>query len=205
MTQNVLILGGASVVAFLLYRQRRADRQALESQTLDVLKRQGSPNIAISNVEAIEERRVFEFKPAPGQVSIELQNQATIVTDFRDLLTIGVPKNQFSLSTRNPVKSAAVVRVDAGGKNETVPLVVGAFYSSPTLMGDKPYGAFRVRLNWEDTVGGSRVTEPQLKTFSATFEVDGAIWQKCFISKIATVAEQVAVGGVFEVPRNFQP
>jgi len=202
-------LGGASVVAFLLYRQRRADRQALESQTLDVLKRQGSPNIAISNVEAIEERRVFEFRPASGQVSIQLQNQATIVTDFKDLFTIGVPKNQFSLSTRNPVKSAAVVRVDAGGKNENVPLVVGAFYSSPTLMGDKPYGAFRVRLNWEDTIvsprpGGGLLSE-QLKTFSATFDVDGLIWQKCFVSKIATVAEQIAVGGVFEVPPNFQP
>jgi hypothetical protein len=35
------------------------------------------------------------------------------------------------------------------------------------------------------------------------FEVDAAVWQRCFTARIATVAEQIQAGGVVEVPAEF--
>lgn len=206
MNRNFLILGGAGLLAFVLYRQRRSDRQALEAQTLDVLASQGSPNIAIANVEAIEERRVLVFEPAAGMIQSPVLNFGR-ETDFRDLWRLGVPANQFGgrADTRWPLKSASVIRVDTGGTRERVPLVRGAFYSADPAMGDLPFGSYRIEITWEaDVYSGGPKPEAIRKTFQAVFEVDAAVWQRCFTPRIATVAEQIQAGGVVEVPATFQ-
>lgn len=202
MNRNLLIVGGAGVLAWVLYRQRRADRQALEAQALGVLAAKTSPNIAISNVEAIEERRVLVFAPASGSIQSPALNFGQ-QTDFRDLWRLGVPANPVGgrADTRWPLLAAAVVRLD--GKGGRVPLVPGAFYSADPAMGDLPFGSYRVEVGWEAPVYGGRPQLPTTKRFNAVFEVDAAVWQRCFTARIATVAEQVQAGGVVEVPAEF--
>lgn len=126
MNRNLLLVSGAGLLAWVLYRQRRSDRQALEAQALGVLAAQGSPNIAISNVEAIEERRVLVFAPAAGLIQSPALNFGR-ETDFAELWRLGVPANPVGgrADTRWPLLSAAVIRLD--GKGGRVPLVPGAF------------------------------------------------------------------------------
>lgn len=204
MNRNLLILGGAGLLAFVMYRQRRSDRQALEAQALGILSAQGSPNIAISNVEAIEERRVMVFAPASGMIQSPILNFGR-ETDFADLWRLGVPANPVGgrADTRWPLQSAAVIRMDgAGGR---VPLVPGAFYSTDPAMGDLPFGSYRVEVQWEAPVyAGGPKPEATLRRFNAVFEVDAAIWQRCFTARIATAAEQIQAGGVVEVGPEFK-
>lgn len=203
MNRNLLIVGGAGVLAWVLYRQRRADRRALEAQALGVLAGKTSPNIAIANVEAIEERRVLVFAPASGSIQSPALNFGQ-ETDFRDLWRLGVPANPVGgrADTRWPLLAAAVVRLD--GKGGRVPLVTGAFYSADPAMGDLPFGSYRVEVQWEAPVySGGPKPEATMRRFNAVFEVDAAVWQRCFTARIATVAEQVQAGGVVEVPAEF--
>jgi len=202
MNRNFLIVGGAGLLAWVMYRQRRADRKALEAQALGVLAAKTSPNIAISNVEAIEERRVMSLAPASGPIQSPALNFGQ-ETDFRDLWLLGVPANPVGgrADTRWPLLAAAVVRLD--GKGGRVPLVPGAFYSADPAMGDLPFGSYRVEVQWEAPVYGGRPQLPTTKRFNAVFEVDAAVWQRCFTARIATVAEQVQAGGVVEVPAEF--
>lgn len=212
MNRNFLILGGAGLLAFVMYRQRRSDRQALEARALDVLAAQGSPNIAISNVEAIEERRVFVFQPVAG----ELKGGQVIIRgamsdrfinqnqpfDFLDLWTKGVRFAPYA-PNQYPLKSASVVRGD--GKGGSVPLVPGAFYSLPPAMGDLSFGTYRMKIDWvENTFSGGPNPSPVSTAMSALLDVPSEIWQRCFTPRIATVAEQIQAGGVVEVPATFQ-
>lgn len=203
MNSDLLLLGAATGLALWFSNRNRQDRQALASKALEALGA-NAPNISISNIEAVEERRVFVFKPVSGTVTSPAVNFG-LAFDFGDLWRLGVPANPLggNADTRWPLKSASVVRTD--GKSGSVPLVAGAFYSVPPAMGDLPFGSYRVRITWEAYVfsGGPKPT-PISTEFFATFEVGAETWQRCFFPRIATAAEQIQAGGVVEVPPEFK-
>jgi len=212
MNSDLLILGAVTGLALWFSRRSKSDQAALEAKALDALGK-NSPNIAISNVEAIEERRVFVFQPVAG----ELKGGQVIIRgamsdrfinqnqpfDFLDLWTKGVRFAPYA-PNQYPLKSAAVVRMD--GKGGSVPLVPGAFYSLPPAIGDLSFGSYRMRIDWvENTFSGGPKPEPVATPMSAFLDVPAEIWGRCFTVRIATVAEQVQAGGVVEVGPEFKP
>lgn len=203
MNQELFILTGAGALAFYLFQRNRADRKALEEKAIEALG-SNSPNIAISNVEGIEERRVLVFKPSSDEFPLfTAYGSQDVKTSLSELMNKGVPQgaggDPKGMFVR--LKSISVVALTKGGN---VPLVQGAFYSDDIAMGDMPFASYRVEIRWFMRTYNPYDREADSIQMVHRFMVPDPIWKASFIPRIATVAEQVANGGVVSVPPDFK-
>lgn len=204
MNLEALAIAAVGIGALLIYKARSAKRDELAAGTVQGLKG-APPNVSISNVEAIEERRVFVFQP---QVDETLAAPFTSEGGFKQpgtrnpskILDLPLESIGGSAAPKAFFKRAWVVNLLDG---EKMPLVPGAYYSAVPRMGTLPFSDLRLRIEWAEPQPFSRVQpDPWLDCVMTTI-IDGDVWANWWRVKIATVGEQVAVGGVFEVPEAF--
>lgn len=159
-----------------------------------------STNVSISNVEAIEERRVFVFEPSinPDLVQnvpraaggLMPRNPSELI--LMDPLLIGQTPERW-------IRSVSMVDLLSG---KSMPLVKGAFYSQIPRMGDLPFATLRMRVEWGErvvTFRGGRTTD----NYTYDFDIPVAEWSTWWRARIVTVGGQVQAGGVFEVEPIF--
>lgn len=197
MTAALIIV--STVVGLALWFSRaKAEDKKFES-AVEALKGV-STNVSISNVEAIEERRVFVFVPSiDGSVvqnvpraagGMMARNPSELI--LMDPLLIGQSPDRW-------LKSVSMVDLLSG---KSMPLVRGAYYSQIPRMGDLPFASLRMRVEWAErvvTFRGGRTVD----NYVVDFDITGTVWASWWRAEIVTVGSQVKAGGVFEVEPIF--
>lgn len=188
MITDVLLLGGLGLGALWYASKRTAKRDELAGKALDVAA-SVKPMVSISNVEAIEERQVWIFKPT---LERSLKWKGGIIADVEAAYKSLGPTPSQSAHVGHTLEIADVME-NAFLKNASMNLVPGGWYSAKPRMGESAFSDIRLRYWGTDFFYN---TGP----FVFAIIVPPEIWDKWWITRIATVAEQIEAGGVQTVP-----
>ena len=197
---DTLVIAALGLGAFWFFAKRAQARDSIAQKAIDVVGGI-NPTVSISNVEAIEERQVWVFQPT---VDPSLRWRGSLVVDIAAAYE-SIPKYKNGpanfLSDHFETDSIRVVEIAQSGYtvDHFVDLVPGAFYDSKPRMGTLPF--VDLRLEWAGTqyfYRGGPIP------FNYRVIVPDEIWNKWWVTRIATVAEQVEAGGVILVPPTMK-
>lgn len=199
MISDVLILGSLGLGALWYANRQASKRDALASKALDVAA-SAKPLVNISNVEAIEERQVWIFKPSVDP-SVKWRTGGSATGPVVDLVAAAASLSKIPQGTNIVGKSLQLVDLGESGyvAKSSMDLFPDAFYDARPRMGTLPFADIRLQFT-----GTQYFYRGSPIDFVWTCLVPDDVWNKWWITRIASVAEQVQAGGVQTVPPTLK-
>jgi len=196
---SAMILSALGLGALWYLRKRGDAQDDLAKRALDVAS-SVKPLVSISNVEAIEERQVWVFRPTVDP-SVKWRTGGSATGPVVDLWSAVATLGKIPSGAGIGGRSLRLVDLGESGytAKSAMDLYPGAFYDAKPRMGTLPFADIRLEF-----IGTQFFTRGNPIDFRWTCLVPDEVWDAWWLTRIATVAEQVDAGGVLIVPPTLK-
>lgn len=207
MTETSSLIALAALGAGYFLWKSNKDTKAQETQTLSAAIRGIKPaSVQISNVEAIEERRVWEFTETDALFAefAYAESLKRAWTAARN--TTG--DEAFFAITDDPTWAKNTGSVLQTPDLSTLIVAPGRMYDkSPRSPGSNPMsytGLLAVIYSNPPAPGGKGgARSGYAYRIAGVASIDPAVWARCWSSRIATAGQQIEAGGVVSVETQY--